>query len=214
MHKMIKMHKCLTYLFCTGVVLLLSSIWEPLYSQRFRGGMMAGFVTSQVDGDSHAGYNKASFNAGLFVTRPLGEKIEGHIELRYIRKGALEDRSKDGFYYRSKINYVEMPVTGTYKNGRFRFELGGAVGILVNSSEEDYAGELPESAVKKFNRLELSGIGGFYYEVTDHLWINFRGQYSILPIRENISDNIYALYYHQRYSFNNLMSFSVYYFMK
>ena len=183
------------------------------FSQEFDGGITAGLVTSQVDGDSWAGYNKSGFTFGAFVSRKLSEKIGAGMEIRYIRKGALkDDTGEDGFtYYRSRLNYIEIPLYLRYYSGRFLFEAGPSIGVLVNSSEDDLYGEIPIADTKEFNQMEISGLAGFSYVVTDNILISFRMQYSLLPIRTNLSDNIQVQFYHQKYSFNNLMSFSMYY---
>jgi len=182
-------------------------------AQEFNGGITAGLVTSQVDGDSWAGYTKTGFTVGAFVSRKLSDKVGAGMEIRYIRKGALkDDTAKDGFtYYRSQLNYVEIPIYGRYYAGRFIFEGGPAVGVLVNSSEDDLYGEISSLETIGFNQMEISALGGFSYIVTENILISFRMQYSILPIRTNFSDNIQTQFYHQKYSFNNLMSFSMYY---
>ena len=185
------------------------------FAQEFKGGLMAGFVTSQVDGDTWSGYNKSSFSAGAFVNRQISEKAAGQIEFRYIRKGALEDDTKDGggTYYKSKLNYIQVPVIGQYFRGNFIFEGGPAFNVLINSAEEDLNGEIPENQTTDFNRIELSVLGGFAYQVTEKIRINFRFEYSMLPIRDNFGDDIETVFYAQQYSFNNVLSFSMYYFL-
>ena len=184
-------------------------------AQNFRGGLMGGLVSSQVDGDSWAGYNKSSFTLGAFVNRKLNSDFGVQMEMRYVRKGALHDDTKKGgfSYYKSKLNYVEIPFTGRYYINRFIFEGGAAMGVLINSSEEDLYGEISSLESTPFNRMEISGIIGFSYTVTDDIFINFHLQYSMLPIRTNFSNNIQPLYYYQKYSFNNLIGFSVYYYL-
>lgn len=198
------------------LILLFSLIVSiTAYSQEFEGGVLAGLVTSQVDGDSWAGYNKSSFSAGVFVNRQLSEKMAAQMEFRYIRKGAIHDDTKAGGanYYRSRLNYIEVPFLGQYTKGNFIFEGGAAFGILINSSEEDLYGVVPANATIEFNRIELSALGGFSYQVLENMRINFRLEYSMLPIRNNFSDDIETVYYHQQYSFNNVLGFSVYYFL-
>ncbi len=198
------------------ILFLILLISTTSYSQEFKGGILAGFITSQVDGDSWSGYNKSSFSAGVFVNRQLSEKMAGQIEFRYIRKGAIHDDTKDGGtnYYRSRLNYIEVPILAQYTKGNFIFEAGPALGVLINSSEEDLYGEISTlNGFSEFNRIEISAVGGFAYQVIENVRINFRFEYSMLPIRKNFSDNIVTEFYNQQYSFNNSLSFSVYYFI-
>jgi len=182
------------------------------FSQEFDGGLFAGLVSSQVDGDNWSGYHKTGFSAGAFVSRKISEDLGAQIELKYIRKGSFQDDKKTGAnYYKSKLNYIEMPFLLNYAVNKFTFEGGMAGAVLINSKEEDLYGELPIDQVIDFNKIEISGVAGFNYHAWENIFINFRFSYSLLPIRQNFSDEVVTTYYHQKYSFNNLMSFSVYY---
>ncbi len=195
-----------------GIILLGAG---NLLSQNFQAGIMAGPLSSKVDGDMASGYNKAGFHAGVFVRYLLFEDLAGQLEMRYITKGALENRLEtDGYYYRSGLNYVEMPLTFSLKKNRFQFEAGPALGVLLFSKEEDAFGELSLGSYEDFRKLELSGIIGFFYEVTDDLRINFRMQYSITPVRRTLSSQVNTVYRYQRFAFNNLVSFGLYYYLK
>lgn len=197
-----------------GLILVLSLLTEAS-AQRFQGGLLGGFISSQVDGDMAAGYNKVGIQAGAFVRYQLYDKIAMQTEMRFIMKGALENRANtDGYYYQSKLNYVEMPFTFMIKQGKFHFEAGPALGILVSSKEEDAYGELNLGTYPPFKRIEVSAIGGFFYDVTKKFVINFRMQYSMTPVRVRISDNVVTQYRYQKYAFNNLLSFGMYYFLR
>ncbi len=196
-------------------VIFILFVLSGIHAQDFKGGIMGGLVSSQVDGDSWAGYNKSSFTLGAFVNRKLNNDFGAQMEIRYVRKGALQDDTKKGglTYYKSKLNYVEIPLKGRYYVNRFIFEGGAALGVLINSSEEDLYGEISGLEGTPFNRMEISGIIGFSYTVSENIFINFHLQYSMLPIRTNFSNNIQPLYYYQKYSFNNLIGFSLYYYL-
>jgi hypothetical protein len=183
-------------------------------AQRFKGGVVGGLLSSQVDGDMAAGYNKAGLHAGVFIRYNLYQNLAMQTEMRFIMKGALESRPLDGFFYQSKLNYVEMPFTALIKKGRFHFEAGPALGVLLSAKEEDESGELNLGLYPPFKKLEISAIGGFFYDVNDRFLINFRIQYSLTPVRVRLSDNVSVIYRYQKYSFNNLMSFGMYYFPK
>ena len=193
-----------------GLVILL-----PFFSfaQEFKGGVLAGFVTSQVDGDSWSGYNKSSFSVGAFVNRQLTKKVATQMELRYIRKGASHLNADGLLEYRSRLNYAEIPFLAQYLFNNFYFEGGVSVGVLINTSLESNGYEIPENQIPDFNRLEIGALGGFSYQVLENLRINFRLEYSILPILENVDESISTVYEYQRYSYNNVLSFSVYYFL-
>jgi hypothetical protein len=56
--------------------------------QRFKVGVKAGLSTSQVDGDTYGGYNKAGFDGGIFVTGKINEKWTSQFEMIFIQKGS------------------------------------------------------------------------------------------------------------------------------
>lgn len=189
-------------------------VFSSVDAQRFKGGVSGGLVGSQVDGDMSAGYNKAGLHLGTFVRYKLYDNLALQTEMRFIMKGALESRPQDGYYYRSSLNYVEMPFTAMLQKGKFHFEAGPALGVLLSSKEEDESGELNLGVYPPFNKIEISAIGGFYYDVSDRFVINFRAQYSLTPIRVRLSENVSVIYRYQKYSFNNLFSFGMYYFLQ
>ncbi len=195
------------------IIILAILITSPAIAQEFRGGLAGGVLSSQVDGDQQGGYNKASFHIGAFVQRTLSDKIDANMELRYIRKGALSNKVfEDGTYenyFRSRLNYIEIPVTALYKTGNFKLEGGFAAGALINSSLEDEYGKVDLDL--DIARSEVSLILGFFYVVNEQLQVNFRIQYSLTPISKAYSDDIEKLYYSQGNWYNNLISFGLYY---
>ena len=58
-----------------------------LFAQNFTGGFGAGFTTSQIHADLHAGYNKGGLMAYTFVEKEIKD-MEFGLGLRYIQKGS------------------------------------------------------------------------------------------------------------------------------
>ncbi len=196
-------------------IILFISIGINANAQFFQAGIVAGLLSSQVDGDMASGYNKAGFHGGVFVRYPLFQEVAGQLEMRFITKGALENRiDLDGYFYKSVLNYVEVPFTLSIQKDRFHFEAGPALGVLIHSREEDAFGDLSLGAYEDFRKIEISGIAGFFYDVTEDFVINFRFQYSFTPVRRTLSSNVNTVYRYQRFAFNNLMSFGMYYYLK
>ena len=91
----------------------------PLFSQQFKAGALAGIATTQVDGDTYAGYNKAGLLAGGFVTHKFSpeSKWSASFEIRYIQKGSrkVPHPDKGDFAdYKLKLNYAEVPLLLKY----------------------------------------------------------------------------------------------------
>ncbi len=196
----------------------------PILAQQFKAGLLGGIVTSQVDGDTYAGYDKAGFLAGGFVSRKPSEESRwtALFEITYIQKGSRKNPRPDkGLYtsYKLNLNYAEVPVLIRYdfgipdssEGGRmgFSLEAGIAVGALVGSYEEDSYGASPPGT--PFEKADFSSILGLNYHVSKHIAFNARTEYSIVPVRKGA-----IAQYHQNWTYkilkpgyyNNLVTFS------
>src|ERR1051325_2591243 len=115
------------------------------FTQQFKVGLATGIVTSQVDGDTHAGYSKLGFYAGGFVTKKFSQTSNwsASFEINYIQKGSRKVPHPDkGDYsiYKLNLNYAEVPLLLKYafhspdsllgEKVKFQLESGLAVGAL------------------------------------------------------------------------------------
>ena len=199
------------------------------HGQQFQAGILSGISTSQVDGDTYAGYNKLGFVAGGFVSTKLSSsgKWSGSFELNYIQKGSRKIPHPDkGDYtsYKLKLNYIEVPVLLKYAfttidslSGRsqerdFSLEGGLAFAALVNSEEEDIGGLVFNGTA--FQQFDYSVILGLNYFITKHIAFNVRTEYSIAPVRKGGTSSYYYNWTHNFLKpgfYNNLIVFSVRY---
>jgi hypothetical protein len=196
----------------------------PLFSQQFSVGLTGGIVTSQVDGDTWAGYNKAGFLAGGFVNKRFGEesKWSASFEIMYIMKGSrkVPHPDKGDFAsYKLNLNYAEVPILLRYDfgipdssvSGRMKFSLEGgvAVGALVHSYEEDSFGQLTGGT--PFQKSDYSAILGLSYHLSKHIGFNARTEYSIIPVRKGGLSTYYQNWTYRFLNpgyYNNLLTFS------
>lgn len=192
--------------------LLFTLVLLPLCvtAQQFHGGIIAGINGSQVDGDHFTGYNKLGFMAGFFVYRPLSERLDLQLELKYMGKGAAKKTTKTDFSeYKSQLHYIEMPVLLHYKlSEKFGGEAGIGFGYLFSYAEKDEYGKIPDEAAVDFKPFELSSIIGFRYNVKPQLTVVLRYSYSILPILGSPGE---ITYFFKRGAYNNLFSLGVMY---
>lgn len=195
-----------------------------LFAQQFKAGLIGGIVTSQVDGDTYAGYDKAGFLAGGFVTKRFSEESNwsASFEITYIQKGSRKNPRPDKgdpTSYKLNLNYAEVPVLLRYDfgipdssvSGRIRFSLEGgiAVGALVKSYEEDSFG--PSTGGTPFQKTDFSTIFGINYHLNDHIGFNARTEYSILPVRKGGTSSYYQNWTYKFFKpgyYNNLLTFS------
>lgn len=220
-------------------IILTSGFWllaSAVSAQQFKAGISGGIVTSQVDGDTYSGYNKAGWFAGAFVTsRIFGvekKNWEASFEITYIQKGSkkVPHPDKGDFSaYKLFLNYVEVPLLLRYyfflsdslsiRSGqeeqklKFALEGGIAFGRLVHSEEYDAVGQVQGGI--PFKKTEVSSFLGLNYFFSTHLFFNIRSQYSVFPVREITS----SVPYHQNWTYkflkpgyyNNLIVFSLRY---
>ena len=206
------------------IVYFLFSIAVSLSAQRFKAGILVGVVTSQVDGDTYAGYSKAGVVAGAFVSKKLSpeSKWSALFEITYIQKGSRKIPHPDkGDYadYKLKLNYAEVPILLKYdfafsdslgeRTRNFAVLGGVAIGALVKSAEFDAFGQLP--AGTPFQKSDISYVLGLSYSLSEHIDFEARTMYSLVPVRKggasvyypNWTSNIFKPGY-----YNNVLVFA------
>ena len=197
---------------------------SALLAQQFNVGLLGGLVTSQVDGDTYAGYNKLGFLAGGFVTKKFSDEGKWSVsfEITYIQKGSRKaPRPDKGDYsiYRLNLNYAEVPLLLKYSftapdslggdKVKFQLEAGFAAGALVQSKEEDTFG--PVVGGVPFERSGYSYILGLNYFASEKAAFNVRYEYSIIPARKGAIGQYYQNWTYKFLKpgyYNNLVVFS------
>ena len=190
-------------------------IFASLQAQNFNGGIVAGMIASQYDGDSYAGFNRLGGTAGGFVNYQLHKKWIGQMEMKYIQKGSYrspDQNSSSPVEYDLRLNYVEVPFLIKYNfKYHLSFEAGMGLAYLFSSREE--VNGIPADPLNNspFRKLEWDYQIGGYYSFLDKWAINIRYMYSILPIRSHAGGGVWGT---NRGEYNNLISFSLHYQFK
>jgi len=179
-----------------------------LLSQTFGGGILGGLSASQVDGDNWGGYHKAGLCFGVYTNAKLNDYIDAQLELRYVQKGSNSNSKENETFYKSKLNYIELPVYLKYNFlDKFSANIGVAAGYLQKSTE-DKDGIGDEPADPEFNPFEFSGLAGVEYHILDRLFFNVRFNYSILAVRDHPGDQTFYL---NKGQYNNVLTFTLHY---
>lgn len=153
--------------------------------KRFKVGIKAGLSTSQVDGDTYGGYNKAGFDGGIFVTGKINDKWTAQMEMLFIQKGSKHNSNPDEgdlSYYDLRLNYMEVPILFQFHQKKFTFEVGPSLGYLISNTEYNEFGEVYKPV--PFNTTEIGGGIGISYDLIKNVAVNWRYSYSLLPIRD------------------------------
>lgn len=218
------------------VILILSLILmaASAYPQKFIGSVIAGGNLTQVDGDEVAGYYKMGFNGGMSVTLPLDDKYHwyGTIELLYTQKGSyqtalranasLHDTNRlylqnEDFSvpfnrkikYKLNLDYVEVPVVFHYEDHHTgcAFGLGFSWSRMVRAHEiENGWTTTTDVRSKTYKTNDWSVIADAQIRLYKGLKLNFRFQYSLLPLRVREYYDSYKQEKWTRKEYNNVIT--------
>jgi len=146
------------------------------HAQEFKGGILGGFTTSQINGDGFGGFNKFGATAGFFVEREFSKKKQGVFEIRYTQKG-----SADGIpNVKINVGYIELPILYRYITP---YKIGLKAGIapaikifettevsfIVNQTSDYWIWDLPIHM-------------GFDYELSKKILFDVRYSFSTFPV--------------------------------
>ncbi len=177
--------------------LIIFSLSSPLKAQIFKGMIIGGVNFAQMNGDQTFGYNRLGLNTGIGVMAPLNSERSWlmSMEVLYNELGAKE--SLDPFKYNTKVKYVSIPLIVHFEDkvGRWTFGAGLQYSRLVDFNEDwglpepaiKYMDRPDLSTVKDFNRDDFSFLFDIRFRIWERLKFNFRYQYSIVPIRKDVT---------------------------
>lgn len=171
------------YLICWISILVMPWV---LNGQSFKGGLIGGINASQINGDSHAGFDKVGLHLGLKVSRSFRDKMDLSVELLYSERGSTTDRNI-GDPFTIRVNYVEIPVLVALKDWlkddyhKMHFEFGGSVGRIIKSEVSDIISDRP---LEDLNNTDISGIVGATWFRSSQLGFSFRYTHSVIPLRK------------------------------
>ena len=134
-----KLHKLL---FLFGA-LLLTSVFNPVKAQLFKGEVFGGVGFAQVDGDDCYGYKRIREQAGAGVLLSPKDWLDISMEIVYNPKGAYKGDSIAYSSYKAgsydlKLNYMEIPIMVHFVDKyRYSIGIGASYGRLIGFSEKE-----------------------------------------------------------------------------
>ena len=179
------------------------------FSQNFKGGVIAGIATSQVSGDALGGLHKAGLYLGVFTQLPISPISNIKMEMNYIQKGSNNPKISENLVPDISTSYIEVPISvNYYQNEIMCFEIGLQTAFLLNFSDNDLYGPIPNDQSIPFNKVDLGAFIGMNYHLTDNILLNSRISNSILPVSPHVGDATYRL---NRGQYNSVLSFTLHY---
>jgi hypothetical protein len=188
-------------------------------TNNIHGGARLGFTASEItkDGFPFEGYRKFGAFAGWFVNFSVSKNGKWLIqpEINFVMKGCKHVPRTDengilyGDKYRLQLMYGEIPIILKWRIFKgFELEAGSAFGILFKNTDAEEVNDEKNYGAPPFFRFEAAGILGLGYLFFNHLGINLRYEFSLLPVRKpRYSDWTYLL----GGQHNRTFCFSVYY---
>jgi len=168
---------------------MLILICVPLLAltQTFNGGILAGGLVSQIDGDTWVGYHKFGYLAGGFVSLRLSPRSSFQLEMEYIQKGARQGAdtiTHTGTTYLTRLHYLEIPLLYQFTFAkRVQAEIGPAADVLIGYHVESDG--LETDVTVPYRTITLCGIAGISCFITDHLKAGIRFNYSLISINSD-----------------------------
>ncbi len=185
-------------------------------TQRFNGGITAGGLISQVDGDTWVGYHKVGYLAGGFVSLKISPHSSFQLGMEYIQKGMRQNAdtlTNMGTTYLTRLHYLEIPLLYQFTFAkRIQAEIGPAADILLGSYDEVNGQEVPVLTVP-YCSVNLCGIAGVSCFITDHLKAGLRFNYSLISTRDgHVTGERKILFGYGQY--NNVLSLALSWYFK
>lgn len=163
-------------------------------AQSFDGGLIAGAVTSQIQGDGYAGFHQIGYTAGFFGRIPTEGPSSWQFELKYSLYGAHSDSKEVDFGMNPmdiRLHYVELPILFRYDLSKFNIngkaldfitlEIGLSSDFLLRGTQSaDFEDNFDNDAWLFFS---VTGDLGIHFDINDRLGINIRSMNSITPCR-------------------------------
>lgn len=189
------------------------------FAQSFNGGLLAGGVISQVDGDRYSGYHHLGFTAGAYVNLPFDDNFSLQTELKYSLFGAhssVDEVEVGQNPYSLNLHYVEMPVMARYNLGLLNIngkhldflvlEAGVSFDFLMDNSES--ANNEPALYTKRWNFFSMTANVGVHFDLNERWGFGIRYMYSFWPIRVRVDNTQLGLVTHYK---NNVLQATITY---
>lgn len=186
-------------------------------SQSIKGGLIAGFNLTQVDGDQLYGFHKIGLNVGATAIVPVGKKFSATLETIYNQKGSFQSKNDTltSPPYKLVLNYVEVPVLFSYTDKDI-IKAGGGIswGRLVKFQEWEHLKRVNWTTPDvPYNHSDVDVIADVQFKLFTGFWFDFRYFYSVAKIRTRTFQDITGRVW-TRKQYNNDLAFRLIYIFK
>jgi hypothetical protein len=181
---------------------------ESGQKRNFKGGLLAGAVTSQISGDGLGGWDKFGLAVGAWVNVPFSDRASATMTMKYINKGSRTkpdtiNNTTFGYY----LNYIEVPLWFSYRlskksDSRLVLNVGPCIGFLLNQKIKENG--VDREIDPSFEKLDVGLELGVSYWLTPSFGAQIIGSTSVLPTRPNPGQTNPGSYY-ERGNYNQTL---------
>lgn len=164
------------------------------HAQSFDGGLTAGVVTSQINGDGYSGFHQLGCTAGFFGRIPTDGAGSWQVELKYSLFGAHSsvDEVNLGMNPMSiRLHYIELPLMYRYNLNRINIngtrlgfitlELGLSNDFLLRGTQSaDFEDGVDNPSWLFYS---ITANAGLQFDINERLGINIRSMNNFTPCR-------------------------------
>ena len=181
---------------------------EGTSKRNFKGGIVAGGVTSQISGDGLGGWDKFGMTAGAWVNVPFSERASATMSMKYINKGSrtkLDTLNFNTFAYH--LNYIEVPIWFSYapskkEPDRLVINFGPYASYLLN--QKIVSNGFDNLVNPPFESMDIGLELGVSFWVTPKFCVSLMGSSSVIPTRPNPAQ-VNPLSYYEKGNYNQTL---------
>lgn len=165
----------------------------------FMGGLNAGIITSQIDGDSYSGFHKFGFHVGGQISMEFNDRAGLLLELAYSQKGSrnapdLTDPNSNPTLFRWALNYIEVPVSYQYMiRDNWSAHAGLYWALLINGKQ--VINGLDHDLDGAFTKADIGFQIGTQYHFGENRYLRVRYSGSAIPMRGDDTDALSSSYW-------------------
>ncbi|MCB0760291.1 MAG: PorT family protein [Flavobacteriales bacterium] len=149
----------------------------------FKGGLNAGLITSQVEGDTYAGFYKVGLTAGAQVEVNFSKTFGAGLGISYVQKGSRNPPDTTNLnYFKLSLHYMEVPLSAQFTFKKFLLGFGPYAGVLMLQRQYNSPG-IAYAINPPYDRIEIGAHIGVRYQFGEKWFAHARFSQSILPIR-------------------------------
>lgn len=178
---------------CMFMMVSHNSAMGQTKERTFKPYLVAGFNTSQIEGDDMSGFKQFGANAGGGVFFKFKTNWSISTEILYSMRGSNGSPYVNGFpldspsWLRINMDYAEVPVFVSYHDKKYAmFGLGFSFSGLVRyeyyiNNKNNNVAETPAMA-DYYKKYDVSFLGNVTFFIGKRGGLNLRWSYSIIPI--------------------------------